>query len=156
MNDFKKDGNYSKEIHFTPNFSASSGAIKVRMERITASVHSTGLFSGSAVDYIRNDEGDQPFFLYRSFLAPHDPRTMPEQFRNMYGPEQITLPPNYMEMPVVNCGWSNKGRDENTVFGQQYWQQWRQYEAAAVHGMGRPKGSNMANQVKDWGTEKQS
>lgn len=44
--------------------------------------------------------------------------------------------------------------DETTIFGKQYWQQWRQYEAAEVHGVGRPKGSNMANQVKDWGTEK--
>ena len=44
--------------------------------------------------------------------------------------------------------------DESTIFGQQYWQQWRQYDEAAVHGVGRPKGSNMANQVKDWGTDK--
>ena len=44
--------------------------------------------------------------------------------------------------------------DESTLFGQQYWRQWRQYEAAAVHGVGKPKGSNMADQVKDWGTEK--
>ena len=83
-------------------------------ERITAGVHSTDLFSGSAVDYIKNYDSDQPFFMYLSFLAPHDPRTMPEEFRNMYDPEKITLPPNFQEMPVVNCGWSNKGRDENT------------------------------------------
>jgi arylsulfatase A-like enzyme len=36
---------------------------------------------------------------------------MPEKFRNMYKPEDITLPPNFAEMPVVNCGWT-KGRDE--------------------------------------------
>lgn len=114
VNDFKTDGKYDKEIHFVPNFSASSDAIKVRAERITAGVHSTDLFSGSAIDYIKKYDSDQPFFMYLSFLAPHDPRTMPEEFRNMYDPAKITLPPNFQEMPVVNCGWSNKGRDENT------------------------------------------
>ena len=107
VNDFKPDGRYDQQIHFTPNFSASSDAVTVLAERINAGVHSTDLFSGSAIDYLRNYDSDQPFFLYLSFLAPHDPRTMPERFRHMYDPEKITL-------PVVNCGWSNKGRDENT------------------------------------------
>nr|WP_325302090.1 sulfatase-like hydrolase/transferase [uncultured Dysosmobacter sp.] len=114
VNDFDPKGIYDRKIHFTPNFSASSADIEVRAERIPAGIHSTDLFSGSAVDYINGYNSDEPFFLYLSFLAPHDPRTMPEQFRNMYDPEKISLPPNYMEMPVVNCGWSNKGRDENT------------------------------------------
>ena len=114
VNSFRPDGHYDKQINFTPNFSANSDSIKVLAEKINAGVHSTDLFSGSAVEYIKNYDSDQPFFLYLSFLAPHDPRTMPEQFRTMYDPEKITLPPNYMEMPVVNCGWSNKGRDENT------------------------------------------
>lgn len=114
VNDFKPDGDYSREIHFTPDFSANSTPVKVRAEKINAGIHSTDLFSGAAVDYINAYDSDQPFFLYLSFLAPHDPRTMPEQFKHMYDPEKITLPPNYMAMPVVNCGWSNKGRDENT------------------------------------------
>ena len=114
VNDFKPDGCYDKQIHFTPDFSENSNAITVRAEKISAGVHSTDLFSGSAIDYIRNYDSEQPFFMYLSFLAPHDPRTMPEQFKNMYDPEEIELPPNYMAMPVVNCGWSNKGRDENT------------------------------------------
>ena len=114
VNDFKPDGAYNQEIHFTPNFSASSDAVLVRAEKIHAGVHSTDLFSGAAVEYLRGYSDEKPFFMYLSFLAPHDPRTMPEQFRSMYDPEKITLPPNYLEMPVVNCGWSNKGRDENT------------------------------------------
>ena len=44
--------------------------------------------------------------------------------------------------------------DESTIFGQQYWQQWRQYDEAVVHGVGKPKGANMAEQIKDWGTDK--
>ena len=114
VNDFKADGHYDKEINFTPNFTANEIPVKVRAEKITVGVHSTDLFSGSAIDYIEKYDDDKPFFVYLSFLAPHDPRTMPEQFRTMYDPEKITLPPNYLPMPVVNFGWAAKGRDENT------------------------------------------
>lgn len=114
VNDFKADGIYDRHINFTPNFSACSDSVSVLAEKINAGVHSTDLFSGSAVDYLKKYDSDRPLFMYLSFLAPHDPRTMPEKFKNMYRPEDITLPENFAEMPVVNCGWSNKGRDENT------------------------------------------
>ena len=114
VNEFHASGKYDKSIHFTPNFSANSESVSVLAEKINAGVHSTDLFSGSAVEFIENYSEDKPFFLYLSFLAPHDPRTMPEEFKTMYKPEEIDLPPNYLPMPVVNCGWSNKGRDENT------------------------------------------
>jgi arylsulfatase A-like enzyme len=111
VNDYHTDGIYEKMIPFAPNFSASGATVEVRAEKINAGVHSSELFTGAAVDYIRNYSDDKPFFMYLAFLAPHDPRTMPEKFRNMYKPENITLPPNFAEMPVVNCGWT-KGRDE--------------------------------------------
>ena len=114
VNDFKADGNYDREIPFTPNFTANQDPIRVRAERINAGVHSTDLFSASAIRYIEDYDNDQPFFMYLSFLAPHDPRTMPEQFRTMYDPEKISLPPNYMEMPAFSYGWAARGRDENT------------------------------------------
>ena len=44
--------------------------------------------------------------------------------------------------------------DEGILFGQQYWQQWRQYEEAALHGVAAPKGADMVRQVNDWGTNK--
>lgn len=114
VNDFKKDGVYDKEIRFTPNFTQNQIPVNVRAERIHAGVHSTDLFTDSAVKYIEEYEDDKPFFLYLSFLAPHDPRTMPEQFKHMYDPEDISLPPNYLPMPAVTYGWAAKGRDENT------------------------------------------
>ena len=42
--------------------------------------------------------------------------------------------------------------EEGHIYGRQFWEQWRNYEAAEVHGVDRPKGSNMATQVADWGT----
>lgn len=34
--------------------------------------------------------------MYVSFMAPHDPRTMPREFLDMYDPEDIPLPQNFM------------------------------------------------------------
>lgn len=62
--------------------------------------------------FIQSYNEEKPFFLYLSFLAPHDPRTMPEEFKHMYKAEDIPLPDNFAAMPVVNCGWSARGRDE--------------------------------------------
>ena len=114
VNDFKPDGKYDTEIKFTPNFTANEQPVTVRAEKIHAGIHSTELFTDSAIDYINGYSDEKPFFMYLSFLAPHDPRTMPEKYRNMYDPEKISLPPNYMEMPAVYYGWAAKGRDENT------------------------------------------
>lgn len=114
VNDYHADGEYSHEIAFTPNFTANEIPVKVRAEKISAGVHSTELFTAAAVDQIENYTSDAPMFMYLSFLAPHDPRTMPEKYRNMYDPEKITLPPNFAEMPAFSYGWAARGRDENT------------------------------------------
>ena len=111
VNDYDETGKYAQEIPFTPNFSAASDVVRVRAQRINAGYHSTDLFSDSAVKYIREYNSDAPFFMYIAYLAPHDPRTMPEEFRNMYKAEDITLPENFSAMPTVNFGWA-AGRDE--------------------------------------------
>ncbi|MBQ7320512.1 MAG: sulfatase-like hydrolase/transferase [Clostridia bacterium] len=111
---FRPDGCYDCEIPFVPNFSANQTPVYVLADQIHAGVHSTDLFTGDAVRFIENYEGEEPFFLYLSFLAPHDPRTMPEKFRNMYRAEDVTLPPNFMEMPEFSFGWT-RGRDETVA-----------------------------------------
>jgi arylsulfatase A-like enzyme len=70
---------------------------------ITPGKHSSELLADAAIDFLRDYEGDDPFFAYVSFLAPHDPRTMPEEFRTMYDPDNVDLPPNFMpEHPFDN------------------------------------------------------
>ena len=52
---------------------------------------------------LRNYDSDAPFFMYLSFMAPHDPRTMPKKYLEMYDPEEIRLPENFMpEHPFDN------------------------------------------------------
>ena len=112
---YREDGIYDHEIPFVPNFSANGTPVYVLADEIHAGVHSTDLFTGDAVRFIESYEDEEPFMIYLSYLAPHDPRTMPEKFRNMYDPEKISLPPNFREMTGFSFGWTG-GRDE-TVAG---------------------------------------
>lgn len=73
--------------------------------------HSTELIARAGIDYLREKEDSKPFFMYLSFLAPHDPRTMPDKFLKMYDPEKIKLPENFLNRyPFNNGGLGN--RDE--------------------------------------------
>ena len=112
VSDYRENGVYDNLKNFTPNFSANQEPVKVIADRIPVGVHSTELFSDSAVDFIESYDREEPFFMYVSFLAPHDPRTMPERFKDMYKAEDISLPPNFRPMPAFDYGWNAKGRDE--------------------------------------------
>ena len=74
-------------------------------------VHSSEFIANTAIQFLRNYRHEQPFFLYVSFLAPHDPRTMPQKFLNMYKDKPIALPPNFMVQHPFNTG-ELKHRDE--------------------------------------------
>ena len=62
-------------------------------DHIHAGKHSSELIAEAGIDFINDDK---PFFMYLSFLAPHDPRTMPVKYREMYYPAAIELPDNFM------------------------------------------------------------
>ena len=65
--------------------------------------HSSDLFSGAAIEFLRDYEEDRPFFVYLSFTAPHDPRDTHPRYHAMYDPEKIPLPENFMpEHPFDN------------------------------------------------------
>lgn len=64
---------------------------------------STELFTDEAVKFICDYNQEVPFFLYVAFTSPHDPRTPPAEFRSMYEPGMLTLPPNlWPEHPFDN------------------------------------------------------
>lgn len=64
-------------------------------DHITAGKHSSELFSELAANWLKQYDSDDPFFMYISFMAPHDPRSMPEKFLNMYNPADIKIPENF-------------------------------------------------------------
>jgi arylsulfatase A-like enzyme len=64
---------------------------------------SSELFSDSAIRFLREYEGDAPWFAYVSYTAPHDPRMAPKEFADLYPPERVELPPNFLpEHPFDN------------------------------------------------------
>lgn len=65
-------------------------------DHIHAGHHSTDVLGKTTVRFIQDYAHPEPFFCYTAFLAPHDPRTMPDEFRKIYDPSSIELPPNFM------------------------------------------------------------
>ncbi len=71
--------------------------------RRVTDVFSTELFANAAIEFIEKYDRDEPFFLYAAFTAPHDPRTPPPEYAQLYDPEQVPLPPNFApEHPFDN------------------------------------------------------
>ena len=65
--------------------------------------HSSELFSEAAIQFLHDYKSDKPFFIYVAYTAPHDPRHMPKKYLDMYDPEKIGLPKNFLpEHPFDN------------------------------------------------------
>ena len=76
---------------------ARSNELRYRKcDHVTAGKHSSELFAEATVGFLEGYDSEDPFFAYVSFMAPHDPRTMPRKYLDMYDPETIPLPPNFM------------------------------------------------------------
>jgi len=93
--DYDPSGLYDNKINYTMNFYYNNIYDKINCDRFSLGKHSTDLISDTTIDFIRDYESEEPFFAYVSYLAPHDPRTMPEKFMKMYNPDMIELPPNF-------------------------------------------------------------
>jgi arylsulfatase A-like enzyme len=65
-------------------------------DHINNGLHSSEMVCNAAIEFIDKMDENQPFFSYVAFLAPHDPRVMPERFHEMYKPEDMELPRNFM------------------------------------------------------------
>jgi arylsulfatase A-like enzyme len=93
--DFDPAGKYEGRIPACTGAFYSNHVSLNRADHVNSGVHSTDLFASKAQDFLEQWNGEKPFYLYLSFMAPHDPRTMPEKFRTMYKGGDIELPPNF-------------------------------------------------------------
>jgi arylsulfatase A-like enzyme len=73
-------------------------------DHIVFGKHSSELFGDAATEFLRSYRAEAPFFLYVSFMAPHDPRTMPERFLRIYDPEKIAEPENFLPRHPFDLG----------------------------------------------------
>lgn len=85
MHHYAADGNYGEDSQYDRK-----------------GIHSTESISNAAISFIQQ-EHEKPWFNYVSFLAPHDPRTMPQWFHDLYQGDDVSLPKNYLpEHPFDN------------------------------------------------------
>lgn len=89
-------GRYAAERPVCLNPWSSNEVRREGCDHITPGKHSSELCADAAMGFLDARDRARPFFLYVALLAPHDPRTMPEQFRAMYDPDDMELPGNFM------------------------------------------------------------
>jgi arylsulfatase A-like enzyme len=85
---------------------------KLTAER-TGEKFSSELFADAAIEFLRSQDGRNPFFAYVAFTAPHDPRQPPLEYREPYYRNLPPLPPNFLPQLPFDNGMMNGGRDEN-------------------------------------------
>ena len=83
-------------------------------DRYASGVHSSELFADATQTFLESHAksgDDRPFFAYMATMAPHDPRTAPGEYLELYDHEEIPLPENFRPEHPFSIGW--RGRDEN-------------------------------------------
>ena len=104
MHNPKKGGHLKPVVHdFDPTGKYDSSYVGKKF--------SSELFSDAAVEFIENYNDTSPFMMYVAYTAPHDPRMAPKKFVDMYPPEKISLPENFLPQHPFDNG-QLKIRDE--------------------------------------------
>ena len=104
---YDSTGKYDNMKKYTTNFQQKNTPMEIHCDELTIGVHSTDLFTEKALEKLEELGGqkeDQPFFLYLSYLAPHDPRTMPEEYQNLYPADRIPLPASFVSTHPFEIG----------------------------------------------------
>jgi arylsulfatase A-like enzyme len=105
---FEKDGGQARPTVYRFD---STGTYPVERRR-NADTFSSTLYADNAIHFLNSKIAkDTPFFCYVAFTSPHDPRTPPSAFSNLYDPAHITLPPNFLPHHPFDNGDLNV-RDE--------------------------------------------
>ncbi len=66
--------------------------------------HATDVFVDAARAYVDGYAGDAPFFLSIALTSPHDPRTAPQAFHDLYDPKKIPLPSSFQAQHPHHTG----------------------------------------------------
>lgn len=71
-----------------------------------------------AVEYIRKQDPDEPFFMFVGLPNPHMPFDCPEPYASMYDPADMPVPPSFYEpglegKPPIHAAFRRQGRRVN-------------------------------------------
>jgi arylsulfatase A-like enzyme len=76
---------------------------------------STNLYADGAISFLKSATArEKPFFCYVALTSPHDPRTPPAAFAEMYKTADMPLPPNFLPRHPFDNGDLNV-RDEQLL-----------------------------------------
>lgn len=95
-------GKYDNVVNFVVDFFNKNNILRQHCDEFDPGKHSSTLLTDAAIDMLKKNAGGDPFYMYLAYLAPHDPRTMPDEFRKMYDPDKIPLPENFQETIDTN------------------------------------------------------
>lgn len=101
VHDFDPTGKYESRINKVKNYMCNRIPDTFISNKVTPGKHSTELFSEATIDFLKNRNSEKPFFAYVSYMAPHDPRTMPKKFKDLYDPTTIEIPKNFTALHHV-------------------------------------------------------
>jgi arylsulfatase A-like enzyme len=102
---FDPTGRYNQKLPMVASPMTGNQVTYRHADHITAGAHSTDLFADASIRFLeRARSEDQPFFLYLSLMAPHDPRTMPEHFKALYDPDTMEGPANFLPSHPIDTG----------------------------------------------------
>lgn len=111
MNKFDPSGKYDNYVKTVVNFFNSNETLTMRGNKFNPGVHSTDVVTTSALNFLDSYDDEAPFFLNMAYLAPHDPRVVPQKYLDMYSDAQLDLPNNYCDKHLFLYGQENE-RDE--------------------------------------------
>jgi arylsulfatase A-like enzyme len=108
---YDPSGRYEMKLPYVENPWQSNELTYREGDHIHAGVHSTDLFVDATIQHLESRQGDGPLFMYVALMAPHDPRTMPQKYLDMYDPDTIELPKNFLGGHPIDTG-ALRVRDE--------------------------------------------
>jgi len=110
--DFDPSGRYDGKIPMVRNPFREKEMIYLEGDRTTGGRHATEVFVEEASAFLGSAErAEHPFFLSVALTAPHDPRTAPRRFHELYPPGEIELPENFLIQHPHHTG-ALGGRDD--------------------------------------------
>ena len=99
LHPFQEDGDYS-DVRSAPDDSGRQSA---------------EVYADAAIRFLESRSGnDQPFYAYVAFQSPHDPRTAPKAYHDMYRAEDMPLPASFLPKHPFDNGMLDI-RDEKTA-----------------------------------------
>jgi arylsulfatase A-like enzyme len=108
---FDPSGKYAVQTPVIEKPQSSNAITFKNYDHIAEGKNSSELFSEAVISFLDSYRGRAPFLAYVAYTAPHDPRTAPQAYLDMYDPASIPLPKNFLPEHPFDIG-DTRIRDE--------------------------------------------